>query len=227
MPSRRSASPSASPSGAGSRAEHVLGHLDDRRLAAESAHGLRHLHPDRPAPEDQQASRDGLHRGRLTAAPNAVELTQARYGRHDRIGTVGEHDVLGGMAHAVNLDDARARQPSGAAQQVDALIGQPALLPGVGVVGDHEVAPGKRRLDVDLGARGCLARPMDRLARAQQRLRRNARPVGALPAHEFALHNGDPQAALGQRPRAVLARRAAAEHDDVVVGVHFGRTSPA
>ena len=33
------------------------------------------------------------------------------------------------------------------------LVGQPALLPGVGVVGDHEVAPGERRLDVDLGGR--------------------------------------------------------------------------
>ena len=49
MPSPRRASPSASPSGAGSRGEQVLGHVDERHLAAEPAHGLRHLDPDRPA----------------------------------------------------------------------------------------------------------------------------------------------------------------------------------
>ena len=87
----------------------------------------------------------------------------------------------------------------------------------VGVVRDHEVAPGQRRLDVDLGAGGRLARPVDRLARAQQRLGRDARPVRALPAHQLALHDGHAQAAFGQGARAVLARRAGADHDDVVV----------
>ena len=36
--------------------------------------------------------------------------------------------------HAVDLDHARPGEPPGAAQQVDALARQPALLPGVGVV---------------------------------------------------------------------------------------------
>ena len=135
--------------------------------------------------------------------------------------------MLGGVPHAVDLDDARAGEPAAAAQQVDAVVGQPALLPGVGVVGDHEVTPGKRRLDIDLGARGGLARPMDRLARPQQRLRRDASPVGALPSHELALHDGHAQAALRESARAVLARRAAAEHDHVIVAAHVGSSSPA
>ena len=81
------------------------------------------------------------------------------------------------------------------------LLGQPALLPGVGVVRDHEVAPGERRLDVDLGARRRLARPVHRLAGPQQRLGGDAGPVGALAAHQLALDEGHPQAALGQRAR--------------------------
>ena len=56
-----------------------------------------------------------------------------------------------------------------------------------------------------------------RLARTQQRLGRDAGPVGALAADELALDDGDAQAALRERAGAVLARRAAAEHDHVVV----------
>ena len=68
-------------------------------------------------------------------------------------------DVLGRVAHAVDLDRARCRRAGRLPRSsVDALLGQPALLPGVGVVGDHEVAPGERRLDVDLGGRRRLAR---------------------------------------------------------------------
>ena len=62
IPSARSTSPSASPSGAGSRAEQVLGALDDHRLAAEPPHRLGHLDPDRAAAEHQQPARDRLHR---------------------------------------------------------------------------------------------------------------------------------------------------------------------
>ena len=131
--------------------------------------------------------------------------------------------MVRGVAHTVDLDDSRAGEPPAAAQQVDAPIGQQALLAGVGVVGDHEVTPGKRRLDIHLGARGGLARPMDRLARPQQRLRRDASPVGALPAHELALHDRHAQTALRQSARTVLARRAATEHDHVIVAAHVGR----
>ena len=56
----------------------------------------------------------------------------------------------------------------------------------------------------------------------QQRLGRDAREVGALAADQLALDDRDPQAALGQRARAVLAGRAAADHDHVVVIAHLG-----
>src|SRR6202011_5719990 len=53
------------------------------------------------------------------------------------------------------------------------------------------------------------------------------RPVRTFPSHELALHDGHAKAALGQRARAVLARRAGAEHDHVIVAVHVGSSSPA
>src|SRR5207253_733218 len=45
----------------------------------------------------------------------------------------------------------------------------------------------------------------------------DAGPVGALSPDQLALDQGDPEAALGEGARAVLARRAAAEDDRVVV----------
>ncbi len=191
-----------------------------RDLAAEASHGLRQLDADRPGAEDEEAARYGLHAGRLAVGPDAVELAETRDGRNDRICAVCEDDVFGRVAHAVDLNDARPREPAAAAQQVDAGACQPALLAGVGVVGDHEVTPGERRLNVDLRARRRVARGMHGLAGAEQRLRRDACPVGALAPDQLALDERDAQAALGQRAGAVLPRRAAAEDDDVVVAAH-------
>jgi hypothetical protein len=205
--------------------EHVLGHVGHRHLAAESTNGLRHLHADRPATEDQQTAGNGLHGGHLAVAPNAVQLAQARHGRHDRIGTVRENHMIRGMAHTVDLHDPRAGEPPAAAQQLDAAIGKEALLASVGVFGDDEVTPGERRLNIDLGARGGLARAMDRLTRPQQRLRRNASSIGALSSHELPLYDRHTQTALRQSARAMLARGAATEHDHVIVAVHLSSFS--
>ena len=71
-----------------------------------------------------------------------------------------------------------------------------------------------------LGGAGRLARRLQRLAGAQQRLGRDAAPVGALAAEQLALDDRDAQAALGEARGAVLAGRAAAEDDDVEVGAH-------
>ena len=109
--------------------EQVLGALDERDLAAEATHGLRHLDADRPAAEHEQAARDGLHAGHLAVGPDAVELAQARDRRHDRVGAGRQDDVLGGVAHAVDLDHAGPGEPAAAAQQVDALR-PPASAPG-------------------------------------------------------------------------------------------------
>jgi len=95
------------------------------------------------------------------------------------------------VAEAVDFHHAGAGQPARASQQVDAPARQPALLAGVGIVRHHEVPPGQRGLDVNLRASGGLACAVHRLARAQQRLRLNTRPVGAFTADELALNDGD------------------------------------
>jgi len=74
------------------------------------------------------------------------------------------------MAHPVDLDNAAPGEPAAAAQQVDAVIREPALLCGVGPVRDHEVAPRERGLDVDIRARRGFTRLVHRLAWPQQRL---------------------------------------------------------
>jgi len=208
------------PQRCGLAGEDVLAALDERHHAAEAAHGLGHLDADRPPAQDEQASRDGLHASHLTVAPEALELPQPRDGRNERLGAVRDDDLFRGVAHAVDLDHARPGEPAGAAQQVDARTRQPALRACVGVVRDHEVTPGKRRLDVDLRTRRRIARGLHRLARAQQRLRRDARPIGALAPDQLPLHEADAQAAFRERGGAVLARRAAADDNDVVVAAH-------
>src|SRR5487761_1165714 len=79
---------------------------------------------------------------------------------------------------------------------------------------------------VDLSARADVARALHRLARAQQRLGRDAGPVRALTADQLPLHHGDAQPARGQGRGAVLTRRPAAEDDHVGVA-HTGSSVPA
>ena len=113
--------------------------------------------------------------------------------------------MVGGMAHAVHLHDTGACQTASATKQVDAGVSEPALLAGIGVVRDHEVPPRKRSVDVDLRQRGRLVCGVRGLAGAQQRFGRNACPVRALAADEFALDQRDTQAAFGEGTRAMLA----------------------
>jgi hypothetical protein len=103
---------------------------------------------------------------------------------------------------------------------------QPAFLPCVGVIRDHEVTPGQRRSGIDLRSARRLARRVHRLSRPQQCLGRNARPVGALAADQITLDKSDAQAAVGQLADAMLARRAATHDDDVIVG-HVLAPGPA
>ncbi len=69
------------------------------------------------------------------------EFAQTRNGRHNGIGARRDHDVARGVAHAADVDYAGPGELAGAANQVDALAGEPGLLPGIGIVRDHEVAP--------------------------------------------------------------------------------------
>src|SRR6478752_2112132 len=130
--------------------QHPLGAGDQDHLAAETTDRLGHLDADRPAADDHQATRDCLHAGHLAVGPNAFKVSQSRDRRDEGIRAAGQDDVLGGVTYTVHLDSASPREPASAAQQSDTLAGQPAFLPGVGIAGDHEVAPGERRLDVDL-----------------------------------------------------------------------------
>ena len=225
MPSRRRTSPSASPSGAGSRAstcsEPSTSTTSPPRRRTACAISV----PTGPPP------RTSIRRGTafIPVASRLVQIPSSSrspgIGGMNGVGAVGEHDVLGGVARAADLDHAGPCEPAAAAQEVDAVVGQPALLTRVGVVRDHEVPPGERGLDVDLRGGRRLARSLHRLARPQQRLRRDARPVRALAADQLALDERDTQPALGQCAGAVLAGRAAAHHDDVVVAAH-GHTLP-
>ena len=220
MPSRRRTSPSASPSGAGSRASTCSAPSTSATSPPRRRTACAISTPTGPPP------RTSRRRG-TAFMPVASRLVQTpSSSRRPGIG-----GMIGSAPQARTTCSAVWRTPStsttpvpgepaAAAQQVDAVVRQPALLPGVGVVGDHEVAPRERRLDVDLRGRRRLARAVHRLARPQQRLRRDARPVGALAADQLALDDRDAQPALGQRAGAVLAGRAAAQHDHVVVVAH-------
>jgi hypothetical protein len=86
---------------------------------------------------------------------------------------------------------------------------------------NHEVAPRQRGVDVDLRRGHRVARALRRLARAQQRLGGDARPVRALTADALVLDDGDAHAALRERGGAVLAGGAAAEDDDVIARSHL------
>jgi hypothetical protein len=100
--------------------------------------------------------------------------------------------MLGRMRHPGDLDNARPGQPPGPADQVDALAVQPADLRVVRVVRDVGVAPGQRLPDVDLSGGRRFAGVRRRRAGPQQRLGRNARPVGALTACQLSLDDRDP-----------------------------------
>ena len=200
---------------------------DERHFAAETTNSLRHLYADRSGTEHEQSARHGLHAGHFAIRPDPFELTQAGYGRNDRLRTVREDYVLGRVTNAVDFDDAGAGESATAANEVDAVCCEPTLLAGVGVVRNHEVAPRKCSLDVYLRRGSRLVRTVRSFTRTQQRLRRNARVVRALATDQLALDDCDAQTALGERACAVFARRAATEDDDVVLTGHVGKGLPA
>ena len=111
--------------------EHVCAALDEKHLAAKSAHGLRHLYADRPASEHEQTTRDSLHAGHFAVGPDSFEAAQARYGWDDRFRPCRDHYVLGRIANAVDIDHARSGQSPTTAKEINAMIGEPALLSDV------------------------------------------------------------------------------------------------
>src|SRR5205807_9529826 len=134
----------------GLASEHPRVGLDEHGLAAEPPYDLRQLDAGRSTADHDEPSRDGPHRGRLTCAPDALELAEARDRRDHGIRAGSDDDVPGGVANVVDVDDAWPRELAAAAQELNALACQPALLSGVGIVRDHEVTPGKRGFNVNL-----------------------------------------------------------------------------
>ncbi len=197
--------------------EHTFGRLDHSHLAAKTPDGLGHLDADRPTTQYQQTPWHRFHTGHLAVGPDAFQVAQPRDRGHHRVRAGRQDNVPRGVGNPIHFDHAGSRKPARAANQVDALACQPALLAGIGVVRDHEIAVRQRRLDVDVGVACCLARLLGSFPGAQQRLGWDARPVGALAADELTFHDGHMQSTVGQLACAMLARRAAAQ-DDCIVG---------
>src|SRR5262245_54195558 len=201
--------------------------LDEDCFTTEATNSLRHLYADRPSSEHEQPAGNGLHAGHLTVRPDSLEAAQARHGRDDRLRTCRQDHVFGRVANAVNVDHAGPGQPAATTNQVDAMLGKPTLLAGIGVVRNHVVAPGKGRVDVDPRSRCRVVRAVHGLPRAEQRLGRDARPVGALATDQFPLDECDAPTTFGEHAGAVFARRAAADNDDIVGVAHDGSGLPA
>ena len=204
--------------------------LDQRDLRAERRVGLAHLDADDAAAHDDQARRDRL-RGRGLAVGPRLGLAEPVDRRERRRRAAGEDHRRAGLDLLLADDDAvRPGEPAPAAEEVDVALLEPGQLRAVVEVVDDLVAAGEQRGDVQL-ARGGLGRARDaarlrqRLGRAQERLRRHARPVRALAADLAILDDRHLEPALGEPPRRHLAARARAQHHHVVAP--HGRTVPA
>src|SRR4051812_43114974 len=182
--------------------------------------------PTGPAPSTRQAAGHLAQARRLAVGPDARQAAETGDGRDRGVRARRDDDVRGEIGLLADDDAAGAVEASGAPDDLDPRALRPRRLTGVPVVADHEVAPREdgrriRAAAVDgLGRAGRLARGLERLAGAQQRLGRDAAPVRALAAEQLALHDRDPQAAVRQPRGAVLAGRPAAEDDDVEGGAH-------
>jgi hypothetical protein len=171
------------------------------------------------------------HRRDLPAGPRTRRV-QPR-DRRQRSGRAGadDHRPQGGQLHlplgGVHDDPPLPCEPAHAADQGDAGPVQPADLARV-VEAVHEgVPPGEHRRGVQrtghrLGRTGDALRGRHGVHRSQQRLARDAGPVGALAADELALDDDDGQAALAGVVGDVLTDRSGPDHHHVV-GPHARR----
>ena len=194
MPSRRSASLSAWPSGAASRGSTrsapstITASPPSRRTTCASST------PAAPPPSTSRRRGTAfmLVASRVPQTPSSSRRPGDR--RHERSGAGRHDDVLGGVPDAVDLDHAGAGQAARAAQQVDAPARPATLLAGVGVVRHHVVAPGQRGLHVDLRGR-----------RPRRARRAPPRPAAAATSTECR-----PSTSTRRRPALAPRRRRAA-----------------
>ena len=183
MPSARSASPSASPSGAGSRASTWSAPSTSATAAPMRRTACAISTPDGPAAEHEQPARDLGQPGDLAVRPHAVQLAQARDRRDHGVRAGGDHDVLGGvLASPSTSTAARPGEPRRAPQHVDARCPR-ARRPGrVVVVRDHEVAPLERGCGVELARHGLARRRAPRAPPAAPRRGAAASSTGCRPS---------------------------------------------
>lgn len=177
---------------------------EDGDLGAEGPPGGGHLHGDDTAADDDQPAGDRLRAGGLTAGPG-FDLRESRQvgqegatagGDHHRVpggedvapAVRGVHDHAAGPGQArVTAVEARpdALQPAGLA----------VVLPMGGlVVAVGEDLGGVQRAVDQVAQAGYAARVGTGDRRAQQGLAGHARPVRALAADQFALHDRSGQA---------------------------------
>ena len=186
--------------------EQAVTALDDGHGRAEAADGLGHLHAHRPPAQDQKPLRHLPQAGGLAVRPDALELPQARHGRNERTRAVGQDHVLGAQLPVAHGHAAGPRQAALAAHQVDALALGPCRLARVVIARHLEVAPRERRAHVQVAAGGLrrsrrLAGGLERLARPQERLRRDAGPVRALASEQLPFDDRHLRASIGESRR--------------------------
>jgi hypothetical protein len=138
-------------------------------------------------------------------------------GGDDRVGSGGDDDCVC-LEHApVCLDASGTGDPARLLGHSDAALLVASDLLRVVVVRDHVVAVRGEARPVECGrsdAGGSRALTLQ-LGRAEQRLRRDAAPVGAFAADQLLLDESDLQIRLRQRVERDLACGACAEDDDV------------
>ncbi len=207
--------------------EQPLRALQDHHFpAAEALVCLCHLGTDSAAAQHEQPRRELVHASDPPVVPRPG-LTQARDRGNQRAGAGGQHHRTGraeladGAIGGLDLDRPLPCQAAGTADKLDAFSLQPGQLPIVMPIRSHVVALGEGGRHVELpgdrlgGARGTPRRGQH-IAGPDERLGRDAAPVGALPSHQFPLHDRNRQAAVGQAASSMLPSRARADYHHVI-----------
>jgi hypothetical protein len=195
--------------------------FDDSDLRAEAGESLAELDADRSTAEHRQRGGQLARHGGLAVRP-VVHLVQPRDGRDGGGTSVGDHDGLArDQLLAPHLHRPQVHQLPLAAHELCAGRLESGSGTCVVEVAGHPEHPFRnlRKVDVPFHTRGGqgagATRFLERLAGAQQRLRRDASPVGTLAAHKLALDDNQRKAAPFKPSRDGLARDTAAQADDV------------
>ena len=200
----------------------VGGALDERHHGTEAAEGLRHFHPDRPAAEHEQVVRP-VGQSEYGLVGEVGRLAQARHGRHGGGRAGGDDNAPRADPLACGLDFMRPGETGGGLDDGDAqrLEALDAVMRG----GDGDDAVHMRThlgkvhggfAPVHAEAAASTHR-LRRIRSGEQRLRRHAARVEAIPTHQVLLDqdNGRPHLRGTGRDR----KAAGASADDAEVGV--------